>query len=91
MFARRESKTREMRTGCIRMKVALVRVSGSKREERGESCRLLNYQREMAIFFVGLGGLLLIWTGSGEAGSALLGSLVGFIMGELNGIRKATA
>ena len=52
--------------------------------------RLPQYQREMAIFFVGLGGLLLIYTGSSEAGAALLGSLVGFIMGELNGIRKAT-
>lgn len=49
----------------------------------------MNYQREMAIVFVGLGGLLLIWKGNTDAGAGLLGGLIGFIMGERNGLRKA--
>lgn len=41
---------------------------------------------------VGVGTILLTYTGTlnAEAGAAILSALVGFLIGEANGVRKAT-
>jgi hypothetical protein len=49
----------------------------------------VNYQREIAGVFVGIASLLLIWQGEVAIAAGLLGSMVGFFVGEKNGERKA--
>ena len=49
----------------------------------------MNYQREIAGIFVGIASLLLIWQGEIAVASGLLGSMVGFFIGEKNGEFKA--
>jgi hypothetical protein len=50
----------------------------------------MNYQREMCILIVGIGAFALIWKGQYDLGGTLLGGLIGFIMGEKNGVRLAS-
>ena len=45
----------------------------------------MNYNRTVAGVFIGAGALLLIWKGEYTAAVALLGSMVGFFVGEANG------
>ena len=47
----------------------------------------MNYNRTVAGVFIGAGALLLIYRGEISAGVALLGSMVGFFVGEANGKR----
>lgn len=47
----------------------------------------MNYNRMIAGFFVGAGALLLIYKGNIAEGCTLLGSMVGFFVGEANGKR----
>ena len=45
----------------------------------------MNYNRPIAGIFIGAGALMLIWKGEYTAATALLGSMVGFFVGEANG------
>jgi hypothetical protein len=47
----------------------------------------MNYNRMIAGVFVGAGALLLIYKGNIAEGCTLLGSMVGFFVGEANGKR----
>ena len=47
-----------------------------------------NYQKLMAMFWSGLGALLLIQMGYVEVGAALLGTILGFAVGEANGVKN---
>jgi hypothetical protein len=47
----------------------------------------MNYNRMIAGIFVGAGALLLIAKGNIAEGCTLLGSMVGFFVGEANGKR----
>jgi len=49
----------------------------------------MTHEREIAGVFVGAGALLLIWKGEYVAAVGLLGTMVGFFVGERNGQRKA--
>jgi len=49
----------------------------------------MNMTREIAGIFVGFGALLFIYKGEYAIASALLGTMVGFFVGEKNGERKA--
>ena len=49
----------------------------------------MNFQREIAGVFVGIASILLIWQGEIAVASGLLGSMVGFFIGEKNGELKA--
>lgn len=49
----------------------------------------MNYTREIAGIFVGVGSLMLIWKGEYVAAVGLLGTMVGFFVGERNGQRKS--
>jgi uncharacterized membrane protein required for colicin V production len=49
----------------------------------------MNYNRMIAGFFVGAGALLLIYKGNIAEGCTLLGSMVGFFVGEANGKKVA--
>ena len=48
------------------------------------------HERVIAGIFVGTGALMLIWKGEYVAAAGLLGTMVGFFVGEKNGERKAT-
>lgn len=50
----------------------------------------MNGERIVAGVFVGTGALLLIWKGEIAIAAGLLGSMVGFFVGEQNGQKKAT-
>lgn len=47
-----------------------------------------NYQKLMAMAFSGLGALYLLNLGYIEAGAGLLGAILGFAIGEANGIKR---
>lgn len=47
------------------------------------------HERAIAGIFVGTGALMLIWKGEYVAAVALLGTMVGFFVGEKNGQRTA--
>lgn len=49
----------------------------------------VNMTREIAGIFVGVGALLFIYKGEYAIASALLGTMVGFFVGEKNGQRTA--
>ena len=49
----------------------------------------MNTERCIAGVAISAGALLLIWKGEIASGVALLGSMVGFFMGEKNGARNA--
>jgi uncharacterized membrane protein required for colicin V production len=49
----------------------------------------MNTERTIAGIFVGAGALLLIYRGNIAEGCTLLGSMVGFFIGEKNGQRTA--
>jgi len=49
----------------------------------------MNMTREIAGIFVGFGALLFIYKGEYAIASALLGTMVGFFVGEKNGQRQA--
>jgi len=51
----------------------------------------MNYLRLIAGVFIGAGALLLIYRGNIAEGCTLLGSMVGFFVGEANGKRAASA
>ena len=55
-----------------------------------ESGFTLNYLRAIAGIFAGSGGLLLIYIGEIPAGVGLLGTMLGFFVGDWNGSRKAS-
>lgn len=46
------------------------------------------HERVIAGIFVGTGALMLIWKGEYVAAASLLGTMVGFFIGEKNGQRK---
>ena len=48
---------------------------------------MMDFQRIIAGIFVGSGALLLIYKGNIAEGCTLLGSMVGFFVGEKNGQR----
>jgi hypothetical protein len=50
----------------------------------------MNTERVIAGIFVGAGALLLIYRGDTAVGAGLLGTMVGFFVGEKNGARNAT-
>lgn len=50
---------------------------------------MANYQKLAAMFFGGIGALELIYLGHIEVGAALLGTILGFAVGEANGKRIA--
>ena len=50
----------------------------------------MSHEREIAGVFVGAGALLLIYQQQYVAAVALLGTMVGFFVGEKNGERKAS-
>lgn len=50
----------------------------------------MTHERVIAGIFVGTGALMLIWKGEYVAAVALLGTMVGFFVGEKNGERKAS-
>lgn len=50
----------------------------------------MNVERVIAGVFVGAGALVLIYKGETTAGVGLLGTMVGFFVGEKNGARNAT-
>lgn len=50
----------------------------------------MGYERIVAGIFVGAGALLLIWQGEIAVGAGLLGTMVGFFVGEKNGAKNAT-
>jgi hypothetical protein len=47
----------------------------------------MNYQREIAGVFVGIGAIVLIWKGEVTLAGALLSGMMGFFIGEKNGQR----
>jgi len=49
----------------------------------------MNFTREIAGIFVGFGALLLIYKGEYVAAAGLLGTMVGFFVGEKNGQRTS--
>lgn len=49
----------------------------------------MNTERVIAGIFVGAGALVLIYKGEITAGVGLLGTMVGFFVGEKNGARNA--
>lgn len=49
----------------------------------------MNVERCIAGVFVGAGSLLLIYLGEFAVGAGLLGTMVGFFVGELNGKKNA--
>jgi uncharacterized membrane protein required for colicin V production len=49
----------------------------------------MNYERIIAGIFVGAGSLMLIYQGYITEAGILLGSMVGFFVGEKNGARNA--
>ena len=49
----------------------------------------MNWPRIIAGIFAGSGALLLIYRGEITAGVSILSAMVGFFVGEHNGIRKA--
>jgi len=49
----------------------------------------MNGERIVAGIFVGAGALLFIWKGEYAIAAGLLGSMVGFFVGEQNGQRTA--
>lgn len=51
----------------------------------------MNVERAIAGIFIGSGALLLIYQGFVTEGCTLLGSMVGFFVGELNGKKAAKA
>lgn len=48
----------------------------------------MNVERTVAGIFVGAGAMFLIYQGEVATGASLLGSLVGFFIGEKNGKRS---
>lgn len=50
---------------------------------------MMGYERAIAGVFVGGGALLLIWQGQYTPAVALLGTMVGFFVGERNGAKNA--
>jgi hypothetical protein len=50
---------------------------------------MMNAERCIAGFFVGAGALLLIYLGQISVGAGLLGTMVGFFVGEQNGKKAA--
>ena len=48
------------------------------------------FEREIAGIFAGAGALLLIWQGHHAEAGIILGSIVGFFVGEKNGERNIT-
>jgi len=50
----------------------------------------MGYERIVAGAFVGVGALLLIWQDQITPAVALLGTMVGFFVGEKNGAANAT-
>jgi len=50
----------------------------------------MGYERIVAGVFVGAGALLLIYQGQTAVGAGLLGTMVGFFVGEKNGASNAT-
>lgn len=50
----------------------------------------MNNLRLLAGVIVGAGALILLWRGEYTTASALLGSMLGFFVGEKNGERTAT-
>ena len=48
------------------------------------------YERLLAGIFVGIGSLVLLWKGEYVAATGLLGTMLGFFVGEKNGQRKAS-
>jgi hypothetical protein len=57
------------------------------KKSRGD---LMGYERIVAGVFVGAGALLLIYQGQTAVGAGLLGTMVGFFVGEKNGASNAT-
>jgi hypothetical protein len=51
----------------------------------------MGYERIVAGVFVGAGALLLIWQNQVAVGAGLLGTMVGFFVGEKNGQATAQA
>ena len=51
----------------------------------------VNYSRVIAGCFAGGGALLLIYQGYVEAGATILGTMLGFFVGEWNGEKKKEA
>ena len=49
----------------------------------------LNMERCLAGVFVGVGAIVLIYKGEVAIGASLLGTMVGFFVGEKNGARNA--
>jgi hypothetical protein len=52
---------------------------------------MVNVERCIAGVAIATGALMLIWKGEITAGTALLGSMVGFFIGEANGKKNAKA
>lgn len=50
----------------------------------------MNVERVIAGLFVGAGALVLIYKGETTSGVALLGTMVGFFVGEKNGAKNAS-
>jgi len=55
---------------------------------KGGECAM-NVERCIAGVFVGVGAIFLIYRGDTTAGVGLLGTMVGFFVGEKNGARNA--
>ena len=51
----------------------------------------MDYLRFLSGGFVGVGALILLWRGDTTAGVALLGTMLGFFVGEKNGAKAAKA
>ena len=49
----------------------------------------MNRSKEIAGVFTGAGALLLIYLGHVTEGSVILGAMLGFFVGDVNGQRKA--
>ena len=52
--------------------------------------RPLGHEREIAGICVGASAILLVWQQQYQLAAALLGTMLGFFIGEKNGERKAT-
>lgn len=49
----------------------------------------MNYHRLLAGAFCGAGALILLWRGEYTAGVGILGTMLGFFVGEANGKKSA--
>jgi hypothetical protein len=49
----------------------------------------MQYLRMLSGAFVGAGALILLWKGEYTLGGTLLGTMLGFFVGEANGAKKA--